>query len=205
MKTKTHRTLVALKLPGSLGLFISFVRAVLLAIAGNPRFPNPSPTLATVDAAVSDLEKAQAAVKARVQGAAEPRDAKRTALKQLVDALRVYVQGIADADPQNAVTIIQSAGFAVHKLVTHGKRAFHVTQGASSGSVDLAAPATRRAAYDWQWSIDGGKTWQNAPSTLQAKTTIAGFVAGSTVSFRFRANTKAADGEWSQPIAVVVR
>ena len=205
MKTMTHRTLVALKLPGSLGLFISFVRSVLLAIAGNPHFPNPSPPLATVDAAVSDLEKAQTAVQARVHGAVETRDAKRAALTQLVDALRVHVQGIADLDPPNAVNIIQSAGFAVHKLVTHGKRAFRVTQGAASGSVNLTAPATRRAAYDWQWSIDGGKTWQNAPSTLQAKTAIAGFVAGTTVSFRFRANTKAADGEWSQPIALVVR
>ena len=54
-------------LPGVQGRLVP----TAVAIAGNARFPNPSPPIATVDAAISDLEKAQEAVVARVKGAAE--------------------------------------------------------------------------------------------------------------------------------------
>ena len=206
MKTKNHKTLVALNLPRSLGLFIAFVRAVILAMTGNKYFPAPSPTLATVDAAVSDLEKAQAAVAARVKGSVEPRDAKRAALAKLVDALGVHVQGVADSDPTNAAAIIQSAGFSTRKFNPHGKAVFAVTEGSASGSVKLVAPAAgHRASYDWQWSVDGGKTWELAPSSLGAKTVITGFAAGSTVSFRYRETTTGGSGPWSQAIVFLVR
>jgi hypothetical protein len=116
------------------------------------------------------------------------------------------VQGIADLDMANAAAIIQSAGFAVRKVPTHRARVFAVIQGAMSGSVKVVAPiGAKRASYDWQWSTDGGKTWQLAPSTLQARTTLQGFAAGSTVSFRYRVTTKAGEAEWSQPIAFLVK
>jgi hypothetical protein len=176
-------------------------------MAGNiAQFPNPTPTLKAVDSAVSDLEKAQAAVLARVKGSTEQRAAKRAALVQLIDALRSYVQGVSDLDPANSAAIIQSAGFAVRKVPAHRARVFAVTQGAMTGSVKVVAPiGAKRASYDWQWSTDGGKTWQLAPSTLQAKTTLQGFAAGSTVSFRYRVTTKAGEAEWSQPIAFLVK
>ena len=199
--------MVALHLPVPIGLLISFVRTVILAITGDKaHFPNPTPALATVDTAVSDLEKAEAAVQARVKGATEQRAAKRAALVQLVDALGNYVQGVSDLDPENSAAIIHAAGFAVRKAPKRPARVFSVIQGAMSGNVKVVAPsAGNRASYDWQWSTDGGKTWQLAPSTLQAKTTLQGFAAGSTVSFRYRVTTKAGEAEWSQPIAFLVK
>jgi hypothetical protein len=206
MKTAIHRTLVALRLPDPIGLLISVVKAILIAMTGNTHFPNPTPTLATVDSAVSDLEKAEATAQSRVKGATETRNAKRAALLLLVDALASYVQTIADADPGNGAAIIQSAGMGVRKTTVHGKRVFGVIQGSLSGSVKVVAPsAARRASYDWQWSTDGGKTWQLAASTLQAKTSLTGFAAGSTVSFRYRVTTKTGEAEWSQPIAFLVK
>ena len=205
MKTATHRILVALHLPGPIGLLISFVRAVLLAMTGNPRFPSPTPPLATVAAAASDLETAQGQVKLRVNGAVATRAAKRAALVQLIETLRMFVQGIADADPANAAAIIESAGFAVRKVNTHGKHAFAVTHGAASGSVNVVAPAVHRASYEWQFSADGGKTWQTAKSTVQAKAVLTGFAPGSALSLRYRASSKASDGTWSEAIGIVVR
>jgi hypothetical protein len=94
----------------------------------------------------------------------------------------------------------------VRKASVRAPRVFDVTQGTASGSVKVVAPvAAHRASYDWQWSTDGGKTWQLAPSTLQAKTSLSGFAAGSTLSLRYRVTTKAGEGEWSQPIAFLVR
>jgi hypothetical protein len=206
MKTMIHRCLVVLHLPGPIGLLVSVVQAILQAMTGNARFPTPTPTLATVAAALADLVKADAVAQTRAKGTAAARTAKRAILVQLVDALAGYVQGIADADAENAAVIIQSAGMAVRKTPVRVKRTFDVIQGAVTGSVRVTAPVVaHRASYDWQWSTDGGKTWQSAPSTMTSKTTLSGFAAGSTVSFRFRANTKAGEGDWSQTIAFLVK
>ena len=205
MKTASHRILVALHLPGPIGLLISFVRAVLLAMSGNQRFPSPNPPLSAVATAASDLETAQGQVKLRVTGAVVTRNSKRATLVHLVETLGMYVQGIADADLPNAAAIIVSAGFAVRKTQTHGKHPFAVTQGAASGSVNVVAPATRRASYEWQFSTDGGKTWQTAKSTVQAKAVLTGFAPGAALSLRYRASSKASDGTWSEAIGIVVR
>jgi hypothetical protein len=175
-------------------------------MTGNAHFTSPTPTLAVVTSAVSDLEQAQAAALARTKGATDTRDAKRAALLLLVDALESYVQHVADADPENAAAIIQSAGMGVRKIPVRPPRVFAVTQASASGSVAVVAPAAaRRASYDWEWSIDGGKTWTLASSTLQAKTALSGFAAGTTVMFRYRATIKGGEGEWSQPIAFLVK
>jgi hypothetical protein len=206
MKTSIHRSLVSLHLPGAVGLLISMVQAIVLAMTGNAHFPSPTPTLATVAAALAELVKAEAAAKTRTKGATETRNAKRAALLLLVDALASFVQTIADADPENAAAIIQSAGMGVRKIPLRAKRAFNVLQGRVTGSVEVTAPVVAaHASYDWQWSTDGGKTWQSAPSTTRSKTSLLGLAAGSTLSFRFRGNTKAGEGEWSQIIAFLVK
>jgi len=85
-------------------------------------------------------------------------------------------------------------------------RVFTITQGIVSGAVHVVAPsAGRRAAYDWEWSSDGGKTWQLAPSTMQAKTSLTGLTAGATLMFRYRAVTKTGEADWSQPISFMVK
>jgi hypothetical protein len=50
----------------------------------------------------------------------------------------------------------------------------------------------------------GGKTWVTAPATLQAKTTVAGLVPGSTAQFKYRAVTKTGEGDWSQRVSLMV-
>ncbi len=68
-----------------------------------------------------------------------------------------------------------------------------------------AEAAARRASYEWQYSNDGGKTWVQAPSTLQTKTTITGLTPSATIVFRYRAVTKVGEGEWSQPTSIMVK
>jgi hypothetical protein len=41
--------------------------------------------------------------------------------------------------------------------------------------------------------------------TLQAKTTIAGLVPGSTAQFKYRAVTRTGEGDWSQPVSLLVQ
>jgi hypothetical protein len=175
-------------------------------MTGNPNFQSPEPPLPTVSAAISALEVAQNGAQSRGHGAVVARNEKRTALVALLEQVRGYIQKTADANYETSSSVIESAAMAVRKQVVRAKRSFTVTQGAVSGTVKVTAEvAARRASYDWQNSLDGGKTWNTMPSSLQASTTLTGLTPGSTVSFRHRAVTKAGVGDWSQGLSILVK
>jgi hypothetical protein len=204
--TKVARVLAILSLPKPVPAFINFSKAVIQKTTNNPNFPTPEPPLATLQASTNDLETSEAAALARTKGAATTRNQKRVALVTLYEQFKGYVQKQADANPETAAALIESAGLSVKKATLPKKRVFAVTPGAVSGAVKLvAASAARRASYEWQYSSDGGKTWVAAPATLQAKTTVIGLQPGATISFRYRPVTKTGEGDWSQPIAVVIK
>ena len=51
----------------------------------------------------------------------------------------------------------------------------------------LVAKAVKRgAAYEWEMSSDGGKTWVTVAKSTVANTTVSGLVAGTLYMFRFR-------------------
>jgi hypothetical protein len=201
-----HRSLAILKLSRSVPALISEAKAMVQAMTGNPNFPTPEPPLPTVTAGISALEVAQNAAQSRAHGAVVARDEKRTALVALLEQVRGYIQKTADTNYETSSSVIQSAGVNVRKQVVRPKRTFAIKEGAVSGTVKVTANvAARRASYDWQNSLDGGKTWNTMPSSLQASTTLTGLAPGSTVSFRYRAVTKAGVGDWSQPISILVK
>jgi hypothetical protein len=201
-----HRTLASLKLPTKVPAFITYAEGIVKGITGNPSFPSPTPPLSAVTQAIDDLQAAETATLSRVKGAVATRNEKRMALVQLLQHMKAYVQTAADVNPENALSIIQSAGMFVRKTPVRTKRAFAAKPGAVSGTVRvLTNAAARRASYDWEYSTDGGKTWVSLPSTLQAKTTVSGLTPGATAMFRFRALTKTGEGDWSQPTSLLVQ
>jgi hypothetical protein len=200
-----RRTTVTLSLPKRMPALIVYAQGIAERMTANPSFPNPTPTVAALNAAIAELQTAETVALSRVKGAAAARNEKRAALVAMLQQLRTHIQTRADAEPANAVSIIQSAGVAVRKTPTRRARAFAAKQGAVSGTAKLVAVTqSRRASYEWQYSSDGGKTWITSPSTLQAKTTIAGLVPGSTVQFKYRAVTKTGEGDWSQPVSLLL-
>jgi hypothetical protein len=201
-----HRSIVALKLSPSILVIIASAQQMVKAIGGNPAFPSPVPPLATVTAAINDLQAAQNVALTRVAGSVIARNEKKTALLMLLDQLAGYVQTQADANVEHGASIIASAGMGVKKPVVRAPRVFDAKLGPLSGTATLvAASAGHRASYEWQYSTDGGKTWVLAPVTLQAKTTIVGLTPGATVQFRYRAVTKNGEGDWSQTILLLVK
>ena len=202
-----HRATISLGLPAKIADLILYVTAVVQKMTGNPSFPTPTPALAVLMAAVAALHDAETVALSRVKGAATVRNDKRSALVALLQQLRGYVQTIADATPENGAAIIESAGLAVRKTATHAKRPFAAKQGALSGSaVVTAVSAGARASYEWQYSVDGGKTWVAAPSTTQGKTTVHGLPTATAVQFRYLAVTpKGGQGDWSAPLTLVVK
>ena len=204
--TQTHRSVAVLKLPTKVAGLAANAQQIVTTMTGNAAFPSPAPALATVTTAINDFQTAEAAALARTKGAAATRNAKRKALVQLLEQLKTYVQTVADASVADGEGIILSAGMAVRKTAIHPPRVFSAEQGDVSGSVKLiASAAAKRASYNWQYSIDGGKTWVAMPGTLQAKTTVAGLTAGTTVQFRYQALTKDGEGNWSQVVSLLVK
>jgi hypothetical protein len=206
MTTKTTpRTVAVLKLPKPVPDLINYTRAILAAMNANAHFPDPVPKLADVGTAVNDLETAENVALLRTRGSAGKRNEKRVALVAKLDLLKGYVQSVADTDHANAAGIITSASMVVRKVASRPKRAFSVKPGVLAGSVKIITPsAGHRASYDWEWSSDGGATWQALPTTLQAHTGMTGLQLGSTYSFRYRAVTKTGVGDWSEPVSFKV-
>ena len=201
-----HRSIAALKLPKPVGSLLTFAQRVVTAMTGNPAFPSPAPTLAEVSAATTALQTAETAALSRLKGAVTTRNDKRAALVNLMQELRTYVQKTADADAENSANIILSAGYAVRKTPTRAARAFNAKAGAVSGAVKLVTPsAGHRSFYEWAYSTDGGKTWITVPATLQAKTMITGLTPATAVEFRVRSCTKAGEGDWSQPVTLLIK
>ena len=201
-----RRPTITLALPRSVPALIAYAQGIVTRMTGNPSFPAPVPTLAAVTAALADLQTAETAAPARTKGAVTARNEKREVLVAALQQLRAHVQSIADADPTGASSLIESAGVAVRKTPTRTARAFAAKPGPVSGVAKVTAvAASRRASYEWQYSADGGKTWVAAPTTLQAKTSVSGLTAGTTMVFRYRAVTKAGEGDWSQPTSLMVK
>ncbi len=206
ISSKPRRAIATLKLPVSLPALIAYGAQIVKAMTGNAYFPSPTPTVAVLQKGVDDLMAAQSGAQARTKGAVALRNEKRAALVTLLEELRTFVQSQADANPENGGSMIESAGIALRKTALRQSLGFHAKAGPVSGTVKLVAPAAaRRASYEWQTSTDGGKTWLALPPTLQAKTSVPGLQAQTTVQFRFRAVTKTGGGDWSQAISFAVQ
>jgi hypothetical protein len=175
-------------------------------MANSAHFPSPNPPLSTVTASVDGLESAQAATKTRAPGSVAVRNTARKPVLDQVHQLFAYVQQVADAAPDQAEAIIASAGLRSRTYVTAPKPPFAVSSGPVSGSARLAMKAAaRRAAYDWEYSLDGGKTWVAAATTLQARTVVSALPVATSVTFRARAVIKGGAADWCQPLSLVVK
>jgi hypothetical protein len=206
MTVSMHKTLAALHLPTPVPALLGVAEAIVLAMSGNPSFPAPTPAIATVASALADLQAAEVATLTRARGTAAARNEKRAALVALLMRLKAYVQGVADEDPERAEALIHSAGMNVKKLAPAAKPVFDARPGAVSGSVRLAVRAAGdRASYQWGWSADGGTTWRSAPATVQARTVISGLASGSICALRYRVVTTTGEGDWSEPVLLLVR
>lgn len=206
MTTSTNIPIVVLGLPKTNSVPALIVRANVIkdAMTSNATtFPSPVPPLATVVALIAGLTTAETAYKAHA-GTRADRDSARTALLAALKQLHTYVQQLASASPAQADVIAQDAAMTLRKVGAHSKSDLAVKQ-TVTGSVHVIAKADKTArSNDWQYSVDGGKTWIDWPSSTKASTTITGLQPGLMVSYRHRPLTKLGPGNWSQPVSALV-
>jgi hypothetical protein len=167
-------------------------------------FPNPSPPLTEATANLQALDAAETQAKTKAKGTAEIRDLKLAEVVLTMNHLKSYVQQVVDGNPAQAASIAQSAGMDLRKPGTRSKQEFEVRQGDTTGTVELIAKSSGRAAYEWQVSADQ-KSWATVAITVKARYTARGLVAGTNYSFRYRVITAAGEGEWSQVVSMIVK
>jgi hypothetical protein len=201
-KSKQHH--VALNAPKPVAMFVVFATNVHDQMAANATlFPAPPVPLAQLAAEISDLSAKQTIAVTKAVGAVAARNAAEKAVRLTLNALRAYVETVANGDPDHASEIAQKAGMSVRKSGAHPKSDLAVTHGAT-GEVKLAAKGIRGGrSHEWQSSPDG-KTWSDLPGSLQATTHVKGLQPGATAYFRHRVLTKAGPQDWSQPVSVIV-
>jgi hypothetical protein len=179
-------------------------RTVIAAMTSNPHFPSPNPTLAAITTAFDELDTAETVAKTRAKGTAQARNLKLKQAKNLMLQAKGYVQQVADANPDQAEAIIESAGMSVRKKVPRQKQGNEVRQGVS-GAVELyAVVASLAAAYEWQMSGDG-KSWTNLTTTSRSRTSVTGLTPGQVTFFRNRPVLRKGSADWSQPISLLIK
>jgi len=167
--------------------------------------PSPNPPLATLQTQIDTLNTKKALAKARAVGAVADRDAVMKVCALSLNSERAYVESVCNANPTNALTIAEDAGMTLRAVIAREKPPLAAKAGKVSGTVVLAAKATKGAkANNWEYSVDGGKTWVDLAQTTKATTTVPNLQPGITVEFRQRVLTKTGVSDWGQSISHLV-
>jgi hypothetical protein len=191
-------------------LFLACCKGMYAAITAHQADYAAAPvTMATFLSQIQSVDNAQQGIRNRTVTAAA-RNQLRDTLFTSAETLRVFVQGLGDASPEQAVTLAQNAGMKTAAVPVRAKPVLGVKQGPHSGIVVLSANARLlrknkgRMFFNWAYSADGGKTWIQVPSTPTSKTTIAGLQALTTYEFRVSITDKTGQAEWSQVVSFLV-
>jgi hypothetical protein len=198
---------VVLKKPRPVTALISLAQAIEAAIGANvTTFPSPTPTIAQFTSDINALVTAETAARMRTKGAVQTRNTKLTLVVADLNLLRAYVEGIANATPASAAAIANSAAMELRKAPVLSKNDVNVKAAQVSGSVIVTARVGTRQkqSHEWEYSLDGGKTWVTAPPTTQAKTTITGLTPGVSLLVRHRAVTGTGPTDWTDAASLTV-
>ena len=196
---------VVLALPGPVAKVIVRVTQILDArVANNTIFVSPPVAFSLAQTHVATLSSAEGLAKERGTAAIQARDAALKLVVEDANQLHGYVQQLANATPDQAATIAASAAMALRKP---GVRPVHdlVVKQTVSGTIKIVAGNVAGArSHEWQYSLDGGKTWLALPPTAQASTTVTGLQPATLVQVRHRSILKAGPSNWTDAVQAVV-
>jgi hypothetical protein len=198
MTKSLHHHPVVLKLPDSTPELIMRGLNIVLVMKGSAWFTSLLPLLAGVATDLDDLETAEANSRSRAKGAASARDDQKKKVIDDLTGLAGEVQHIVDQNVGEAATITAAAGMFQKRSSVRSKSNLEAVRGPSAGQVLVRARAVRGAAYEWQWSTDGGATWISLGLTTVASTKVVGVARGTSCLFRFRTTRRDVTSGWSE-------
>jgi len=205
MSTKTIKLrTVVLNFPRIIAVFIVYAKAIYLAMFENPIFAASAAKVANLYLDITALEIAEAGFKrTKPTHTISERNAALEKVKADLRSLRNDVQELANDDPVNAESIIESAGMSAKDQAIHGKQQNTAKDGVESGSVELTAEGAGH--HQWRISTDE-KTWTLLTSSRTASTIVRGLKPGVIYYFqnqRMLPNDE--ESEWSQSVRIMVR
>ena len=186
--------------------FITYARAVHVALQGNGSFPNPTPTLDAFAADITALEEAETNAATRAVGAVALRDAKKRRVKEDLNQLRSYVQSVVatTASPVDAAAMVKSAFMSLRKPTTRNAPEISAKNADLPGKVILAARSLGPSVlYSWEHSLDQS-SWTPIPDTMKARTEVSGLTPHNKHYFRFSPFTRAGRQGYSQVVSLFV-
>jgi hypothetical protein len=189
--------------PENVSRYLKACRLIVTMMTGNPSFPEPTPPLAEMSAALDTLETREELALKGGKGMVKERDVALRQAHNKVTMLRAYVQSVANEEPEKAEAIVHSAGMNAKKPRTRTKPPVEVKHGDAVGRVVLDAKALPQPVqYRWQMSTDQ-ETWTDVAETFKTKSVVEGLVPATVYAFRLRTVTKSGPSEWSSPVTIV--
>ncbi len=194
------------------GIFLFNSEAIFNALTLNTGgyYSTPFNHLALLGTQNAAFASAISDVRLNVLGGEGAKKAAKKALKLTLDSALAYINELARTNQNNAVEIITGAKMMVIGDHSVNKQDFAVKYGDATAEVNLTALAEKvngkyvKAIYDWQFSIDNGRTWENLPSTTKAKTIATGMLVGIATLFRKRTITvKHGTSQWCDAIQII--
>ena len=196
---------IALNLPRVVALLIVFVQHVVQSMASSTWFAGLTALLTQTTTDLAALQAAQATALGRAKGAREARDDKKKVVVDDLVLLKSAVQTAVNQNPGLAATIIESSGLFQKRFTRRSTPNLAAAMApVNPGEVRVRAKAVKGACYEWQCSLDGGKTWVAMGITTVANTSVLGMTMGSAVLFRFRTTIKKTTGDWSPMLSFFV-
>jgi hypothetical protein len=201
---KKYRAIAVMDEPRKIADKVLLPNKIITCVTGNAWIPTPIPSIADVTTHAEKVVEKQNIVFTGLIGAAAARNVAYDLVKLDLNCWKAQVQMIADNNPLNAITIIESCGFKVKHVPEKTKKPLEAKNGDAPNTAKLIAKALGlKVSYEWQQSTDG-TTWTNLPkSTTVANITATGIKSATLYYFRFRGNTSKVEGNWSDPIAFI--
>ena len=170
--------------------------------------PLPHPTLSNYNTTVGALETAFNASKGGGDIALQTLHTAETNYDNATTELGHYVEDRANSDPVNGAAIITAAG--MNQKVNSPKTIldFSAKNGEISGQLEVRIKATDNTTYVVQTSPNPANgtayVWTQAKISQYASLTLSGFTRGSIVWLRYARIIANVQGDFSDPISVVV-
>ncbi len=191
--------------------FSPAVKRVAAGIGNNPSlFVSPPVTMAVFNSQILAMDTAEQEVKNRT-GTASARNVAVNTVWMSAESLRVWVQTLGSTlSLEQAVSLAEEAGFKTFSVPARVQPLLGLKLTPAPGTVLATAsakqldPSKKRKFFNWQVSLDGGKTWSSAPSTVGVKATFTGLPALTTVGIRVSVTLAGGQQEWSQMATILV-
>jgi hypothetical protein len=190
--------IIVLNLPGPVPALISQGRHVVKSVKASQKLQSVWAVADQLNTDLDTLQSSEALAKKGGEGAVDQRNVDEGVVRTDFELVRAGVLAVAAKDPANAEVIVAESGLDKKKKGGHTKTGPEVTFPGGGAAHVYVKSVKRRASYEWQISLDGGKTFVPAGTTTRADQIFTGLTAGTTYYVRWKTTIGRITSDWGQ-------